>query len=1422
MTTINLTPGKDTIDVASSVTPVWITGDSATYNASDSITGNDLTTLRLSLDDTATTGSPTVDGVGAVRVSLGSDVTLNAADYHSVGDVALVGGGVAGSTLTIDNASRSTVYAIDTPHTQYDLEVNLSSGSGPAQLSFAGSGVWGSEADNVGLSFAGSTVSIEAANYRNFDAIALGGNVGTVDVGGAGQLNAELSGLAATFTLDASATSANDTFQFASGVLKNSDTVMGGIGVDTVVADGFSGPDAQLHLTDVSKLVTAFTGDVTFSGTDISGLRTVVATEIGGGAVTLIDMTNDFKSLTINGDVGAVSAAYGETAAAKYLEVTYATGSDSSAQAFAGVEVDNVANLAAVFKADVDMTGAAGAVTLDNLATTAVSLNSAGGHDAYAYLTSDAAVNYLTVKATTYGSTMELENNGSSFYAFNSTHDVHSISVLASGQNSTAKIDSNWSGDILVGGHLNQVTITASGENAYARATATTGSGPFAAAIVAENGIGSVAVKASGVSSDAHVGGYDGIYSSGDIGSVTVSASAMKANAEILADEHAVIAEDANIGAVTVTASGQKADAEIATTSDGAVVAFGGFGETASGNIGPVAVLAGGTSSDAHISGGESGIYADNTIASVSVTASGAHAGASIQANYAVYAEGDIGGVTVTASGVLSHAAIDGETGVYAEDGSVGVVQVVASASSAHAEISGGSYGVYAYSSIGGSAGVSITASAAQASAEIDGSDAAVYAQGGDIGAVTLIASGQGSEAGVNPAFSGTWGGVDGDNGLDAEAGSIGAIVLTASGVSSDAHIVATTGTAAYAADGIASLTITASGANSAAYVVSHSSSAVSSPGPIGALSITASGSYAVAEVIAYDGTGIRSANDSIGTLALTASGAHSEAIIFGGGIHGGGNNAVSAYSTLGAVTLKASGAHSLASIDSTTAHGIYVGGVDDDVALPGVTLTASALDAHAQVVGGSDSEGVYVGEGNVGAIVLTASGTGSASSSADHAYAYIGGYSGVVVDDGSIGSVTLKASGTYAEAGIQGSGDGGDGVYANSAVTHVNLTASGAHSTAYIDGYYGLAVEDGGVSTIGITASGLDSGAYIGTTSDGYNYVDGNVGQISVTADGAGSHAGLDWLDVDGAVAQVSVTASAAGSSAYAELDPDAGDSVAAIMVSAGTGGKAYYEQESGVFGTITVATGKAGVGGADAGGASLSFDGLYAQTYSGHGGVINASGGQDLSIRLYDDSDSFSSLNAGSMTGNVTVQVEAGSGDQGMTITTGSGNDDVQVGTGANTLNLGTGNDTYDFRNVVEVASPNAILPVAGAENFITANGWSSNDTLVFAGDNGSATGAYMTIGDNATTFGLTGTLEAQANSALTTHHGTMTSGVDVGGLQYVFGTSDGNGYLFFDPSHDNTGPLFGVLSVWEFQQAIELVGVTSAPTAAQIHGA
>ena len=53
-----------------------------------------------------------------------------------------------------------------------------------------------------------------------------------------------------------------------------------------------------------------------------------------------------------------------------------------------------------------------------------------------------------------------------------------------------------------------------------------------------------------------------------------------------------------------------------------------------------------------------------------------------------------------------------------------------------------------------------------------------------------------------------------------------------------------------------------------------------------------------------YHGTGIRASHGGIASLTTLASGGHSEAIIFGGGTHDGGNNAVSAYTTLGPVSI--------------------------------------------------------------------------------------------------------------------------------------------------------------------------------------------------------------------------------------------------------------------------------------------------------------------------------------------------------------------------------------------------------------------------------------------------------------------------------------------------------------------------------------
>ena len=136
----------------------------------------------------------------------------------------------------------------------------------------------------------------------------------------------------------------------------------------------------------------------------------------------------------------------------------------------------------------------------------------------------------------------------------------------------------------------------------------------------------------------------------------------------------------------------------------------------------------------------------------------------------------------------------------------------------------------------------------------------------------------------------------------------------------------------------------------------------------------------------------------------------------------------------------------------------------------------------------------------------------------------------------------------------------------------------------------------------------------------------------------------GLDWLEVDGSVNQVNVTASAAGSSAYAEIDMNENLDVTTVIATAGTGGGGLLRSGRRRIRNDHRRDRRGGHGGAGGGGVSLWFDGLNAQTYYSAPSVINASGGQDLSVALTNDSESFSALNAGTMTGNVTVSVEDG----------------------------------------------------------------------------------------------------------------------------------------------------------------------------------
>ncbi len=141
----------------------------------------------------------------------------------------------------------------------------------------------------------------------------------------------------------------------------------------------------------------------------------------------------------------------------------------------------------------------------------------------------------------------------------------------------------------------------------------------------------------------------------------------------------------------------------------------------------------------------------------------------------------------------------------------------------------------------------------------------------------------------------------------------------------------------------------------------------------------------------------------------------------------------------------------------------------------------------------------------------------------------------------------------------------------------------------------------------------------------------------------------------------------------------------------------------------------------------------------------TLNING--DETVQIYADSDSFGSLttvNAGTMTGDLTLDLDGVThAATGVTITTGSGSDDITTGYGKITIDAGEGN--------------NLIHADSGGGDVIVTAGNGDNDVTVWAGDDKTIT-VTLGNGDNS--------VEGDESIHTTVTAGNGSNQVDVGG--------------------------------------------------------
>ena len=557
----NLTTGQDTINVPTNGSSYIINGTvgfGGTLTNGDFVNGTPTTTLDLVVGNSGPAGVADLNNIGVIDIVAAASTTIQAVNWTGIGTVVIDALSSPGTTVTLDNAQVETTYALDASNTA-SLTVSFrDSGVGSFQLNSSGSSAGGAATLNAsaGNMLTGADV---ATTGSNFDVLDFGTKDTSIVISGNGTNDFTFGALAAGVSVDFHTDSSNQTYTFAYGALDDNNTITGGSGHNTITSDGTTGTDA-LHMSGVQTFITTMEGGATFDGSHVTGLVTLIANQPNTvGTDTFTNMPFSFTTLDVNGPVDLVSVGYGTVA--PDLTVTYGPGNgspDGGAAAdltdFKGLTVSNVTDVTVNFGGGAsftNMTGAvAGTVTVDNVNTTSLTLDSTGSNGAYVNLTGLDALQNLTVEATGNSSSMVVEN----LYPVILHGNANTVTIAASGASSYAAINTELTVD-----NLTTLTVTASGPNSDAGINS---------GFYASGAVGTMTIQATGGNSDAWIS-Y-AAHVAGNLGSVTVLASGNSSTASITSDEgagpHANVADAAlyvggSLDPLTITASGASSSA---------------------------------------------------------------------------------------------------------------------------------------------------------------------------------------------------------------------------------------------------------------------------------------------------------------------------------------------------------------------------------------------------------------------------------------------------------------------------------------------------------------------------------------------------------------------------------------------------------------------------------------------------------------------------------------------------------------------------------------------------------------------------------------------------------------------------------------------------------------------------------------------
>ncbi len=726
-----------------------------------------------------------------------------------------------------------------------------------------------------------------------------------------------------------------------------------------------------------------------------------------------------------------------------------------------------------------------------------------------------AAVTVTTADGATFRGA---DSGGNDSFAFLESNSLIGAVNLTAARKSTIEI-----GVLASDGAMGAVTATgASGSSieAYVQATGAIGAltaiangrdtdvyvSANALGTTAAGHIGAINVQANGFNSDSDL---DASAYAGNVGAVTVTARAEAyASAWVYADAITAggAAQGGNIGAVTVKATGANADASAYVEADGVFNNGGVF--KAGGNIGALTVVATGFSASANIA---AEAYSGGSIGAITVTASGTYA----SANASAWAGegGNVGAITMNITGMEASGQASAYASAYSTGGgalvggNIGAISLKVQGDDASGHITADASGVFSngevYRAAGNIGAISLSVTGYEATAEIY---ASAYS-GGNIGAVTVNNTGDDSSAWVD-AF--------------AYSGSIGAITINNMGYSAysnvSAHanaVIDAAGVARGGSIGAITLNVGDSGyvlANISTSGVFSAGSAAYAPGTagnIGAISLTLKDHYASGVVYA---TALSGGN--IGAITVNGNSYEGSAFV----------DLYAEMGSIGAITMNLKGSYVSGYVEALASAAVVAGAVVGGGNIGPITVKVNGLHASAYV--SADTYGEYtnggpvLSAGNIGAIILSATGFSANVSG------YFSAYSG-----GNIGSITVTADGTEASAVVYASAATGN-------IGHVTLTANGfsAQVSGWVSAGVGLGaggvVVGGNIGNVTINAIGTYASAHVEVEANGYvaggvHIGGGNVGNITQTVNGYSA-------------------------SGYIEIDSDDGGSIGNTVISA------------------------------------------------------------------------------------------------------------------------------------------------------------------------------------------------------------------------------------------------------------------------------